>query len=52
MSEMLKTERLLLRRWHEEDRLPFQRINADPRVMEFMPGIALGPGIRCSDYAH
>ena len=37
MSEMLKTERLLLRRWHEEDRLPFQRINADPRVMEFMP---------------
>ncbi|MGP8176233.1 MAG: GNAT family N-acetyltransferase [Terracidiphilus sp.] len=39
MSEMLKTERLLLRRWHEEDRLPFQRINADPRVMEFMPGL-------------
>ena len=38
MSEVLRTERLLLRRWREPDRLPFQKINADPRVMEFMPG--------------
>ena len=36
-SHALTTERLLLRRWRDEDRLPFQRINADPRVMEFMP---------------
>jgi RimJ/RimL family protein N-acetyltransferase len=39
MSETLTTERLLLRRWRVEDRLPLQRINADPRVMEFMPGL-------------
>jgi RimJ/RimL family protein N-acetyltransferase len=28
---------LLLRQWHESDRAPFQKLNADPRVMEFMP---------------
>lgn len=39
MTESLTTERLLLRRWREADRLPFQRLNADPRVMEFMPGL-------------
>jgi len=33
----LPTERLLLRRWHDADRLPFQQVNADPRVMEFFP---------------
>lgn len=33
----LVTERLVLRGWHESDRLPFRRINADPGVMEFMP---------------
>ena len=32
---MLQTPRLLLRPWQESDREPFQRINADPRVMEF-----------------
>jgi RimJ/RimL family protein N-acetyltransferase len=37
MRESLRTERLLLRRWHESDRLPFQAINADPRVMEHFP---------------
>jgi len=31
------TERLILRRWREEDREPFAQINADPRVMEFFP---------------
>ncbi|MBV9760482.1 MAG: GNAT family N-acetyltransferase [Acidobacteriaceae bacterium] len=31
------TERLILRPWREEDRLPFAEMNADPRVMEFMP---------------
>ena len=33
---MFQTERLLLRRWREGDRVPFARINADPRVMEFL----------------
>jgi RimJ/RimL family protein N-acetyltransferase len=37
MHELLKTERLLLRRWRDSDRLPFQQMNADPRVMEFFP---------------
>ena len=32
---MLETERLLLREWRDEDREPFARMNADPRVMEF-----------------
>jgi RimJ/RimL family protein N-acetyltransferase len=34
---MLETERLLLRPWRDEDREPFARMNADPRVMEFFP---------------
>jgi RimJ/RimL family protein N-acetyltransferase len=42
MTDGLTTPRLKLRRWQEGDREPFQRINADPRVMEFMPG-ALPP---------
>jgi RimJ/RimL family protein N-acetyltransferase len=37
MLDTLKTPRLLLRRWRDSDRLPFQKINADARVMEFMP---------------
>lgn len=39
MTEVLTTERLLLRRWRDSDRLPFQQLNADPRVMDFMPGL-------------
>lgn len=31
------TERLILRHWRQSDRLPFSRLNADPRVMEYMP---------------
>jgi RimJ/RimL family protein N-acetyltransferase len=34
---LIQTERLLLRRWREEDREPFYRLNSDPPVMEFMP---------------
>ena len=34
-----KTERLILRQWLRSDREPFSRLNADPRVMEFMPGL-------------
>jgi RimJ/RimL family protein N-acetyltransferase len=37
MRDTITTDRLLLRRWREADRLPFQNMNADPRVMEFMP---------------
>jgi ribosomal-protein-alanine N-acetyltransferase len=34
---VIETERLLLRRWREEDREPFYRLNSDARVMEFFP---------------
>ena len=33
----MRTERLILRRWREEDREPFAALNADPLVMEFFP---------------
>ena len=32
------TNRLLLRRWRPEDLEPFAALNADPRVVEFLPG--------------
>ena len=32
----LRTERLLLREWTAADRIRFARMNADPRVMEFL----------------
>jgi RimJ/RimL family protein N-acetyltransferase len=35
----LRTERLRLRPWREDDREPFARLNADPRVMEFFPAV-------------
>jgi RimJ/RimL family protein N-acetyltransferase len=34
----LQTARLRLRRWRPDDRAPFARLNADPRVVEFLPG--------------
>jgi RimJ/RimL family protein N-acetyltransferase len=34
-----RTPRLTLRRWAQADREPFAKLNADPEVMEFMPGI-------------
>jgi RimJ/RimL family protein N-acetyltransferase len=39
MSQELRTERLLLRRWREADRAPFAAMNADPRVMKHFPGL-------------
>ena len=33
----LATERLVMRRWHESDREPFARMNADPVVMRYFP---------------
>jgi RimJ/RimL family protein N-acetyltransferase len=35
----IETERLRLRQWIKSDREPFARLNADPRVMEFLPSI-------------
>lgn len=34
----LRTDRLRLRRWLPDDRAPFAALNADPRVVEFLPG--------------
>jgi RimJ/RimL family protein N-acetyltransferase len=41
MAELIEIERerLRLRQWIESDREPFARLNADPRVMEFLPSI-------------
>ncbi|GLY81943.1 GNAT family N-acetyltransferase [Actinoallomurus iriomotensis] len=36
-TPMLKTERLMLRRWRHGDRAPFAAMNADPEVMEHFP---------------
>ena len=33
----IETRRLLLRPWRAEDLAPFAALNADPRVMEFLP---------------
>lgn len=33
----LRTARLLLRRWRDDDRAPFAALNADPAVMEHFP---------------
>lgn len=35
----LKTPRLILRPWREEDFEPFAQLNADPRVMEHFPSL-------------
>ncbi len=37
LSQELKTDRLLLRRWLPADREPFAALNADPRVVEHLP---------------
>lgn len=39
MSSILQTERLILRPWKKEDFEPFAELNADPRVMEYFPGL-------------
>lgn len=36
MALSLETDRLVLREWRDDDRAEFARMNADPRVMEFM----------------
>jgi RimJ/RimL family protein N-acetyltransferase len=39
LQRELRTERLCLRRWLLDDRVPFARLNADPRVVEYLPGV-------------
>jgi RimJ/RimL family protein N-acetyltransferase len=39
---MIRTQRLLLRRWRDEDRAPFAALNADPLVREHFQG-TIGP---------
>ncbi|WP_039356972.1 GNAT family N-acetyltransferase [Candidatus Protochlamydia amoebophila] len=36
-TPVIKTERLVLRQWCEDDLEPFAKLNADPRVMEWFP---------------
>jgi RimJ/RimL family protein N-acetyltransferase len=40
------TRRLLLREWRESDRPLFAALNADPRVMQFMPATLIARGKR------
>lgn len=35
---ILRTQRLVLRRWREDDREPFARMNADPEVVRYLRG--------------
>ena len=43
MLPTFTTERLILRPWEEFDREPFARLNADLRVMEYMPHVLSKP---------
>jgi ribosomal-protein-alanine N-acetyltransferase len=36
---VIETERLLLRRWRNDDLAPFAALNADPAVMEHLPSL-------------
>jgi RimJ/RimL family protein N-acetyltransferase len=38
LPQHLRTDRLWLRRWLPDDREQYARLNADPRVVEFLPG--------------
>jgi RimJ/RimL family protein N-acetyltransferase len=38
-SVELETKRLKLRQWKNQDYLPFSKLNADPKVMEFFPSV-------------
>ncbi|MGO9219723.1 MAG: GNAT family N-acetyltransferase [Streptosporangiaceae bacterium] len=35
--DVIRTERLVMRRWREVDREPFAAMNADPEVMRYFP---------------
>jgi ribosomal-protein-alanine N-acetyltransferase len=36
MGRMIRTSRLVMRRWRDDDRAPFAALNEDPTVMEHM----------------
>ncbi len=36
---IIRTDRLVLRQWSTADLEPFARLNADPKVMEYFPGL-------------
>jgi RimJ/RimL family protein N-acetyltransferase len=38
MNQVVRSERLVLRRWRDEDREPFATMNADPAVIEHLQG--------------
>ena len=38
----IRTERLLLRQWREDDKVPFAALNHDPVVMEWFPSTLTG----------
>lgn len=42
-GDVLRTSRLILRRWRGEDREPFFRMNSDPRVMQYFPACLKRP---------
>ena len=35
--DVIRTDRLIMRRWREADREPFAALNADPEVMRYFP---------------
>ncbi|MGB0719146.1 MAG: GNAT family N-acetyltransferase [Bdellovibrionales bacterium] len=37
MKALIETDRIILRRWKDEDRASFARMNGDPMVMEYLP---------------
>jgi len=39
---LIETDRLILRHWEPRDAEPFAALNADPRVMEFLPSVLSG----------
>jgi ribosomal-protein-alanine N-acetyltransferase len=39
MPDSFKTQRLMLRRWIDDDRAPFAELNADPKVMRYFPNV-------------
>ena len=39
MPDSFKTQRLILRRWTDDDRAPFAELNADPEVMRYFPNV-------------
>ncbi|WP_030658694.1 GNAT family N-acetyltransferase [Streptomyces rimosus] len=47
----IRTPRLLLRRWHDDDLAPMADIDADPRVMRWIDDGSVGQGY-ASEAAH